>query len=70
AISPKILLADEPTGNLDSKIGEEILRLLASRSRVSGVTLLLATHSKQAISYADRIIHLKDSQIDRIEETG
>ncbi len=68
AICPKILLADEPTGNLDSKTGEDILRLLASRSQQSGVTILLATHSKQAISYGDQVIHLKDSQIDRIEE--
>ncbi|MFQ5579185.1 MAG: ABC transporter ATP-binding protein [Nitrospiria bacterium] len=66
-ICPKILLADEPTGNLDSKTGEDILKLLASRSRLSGVTILLATHSKQAVSFGDQIIHLKDSQIDRIE---
>lgn len=67
AISPKILLADEPTGNLDSKTGEDILRLLASRSQQKGTTILLATHSKQAMSYGDHVIHLKDSQIDRVE---
>jgi putative ABC transport system ATP-binding protein len=67
AMSPQILLADEPTGNLDSKIGEEILALLASRSKSSGVTLLLATHSAQAIPFADQIIHLKDGEVEGIE---
>ncbi|HZR47251.1 MAG TPA: ABC transporter ATP-binding protein [Candidatus Manganitrophaceae bacterium] len=68
AMSPQILLADEPTGNLDSRIGEEILTLLASRSKSAGVTLLLATHSAQAIPFADQIIHLKDGRVERIEE--
>ncbi|SRR5579884_869118 len=65
-VSPQILLADEPTGNLDSENGEEILKLLASRAR-AGVTLLLATHSPQAIPYADQIIYLKDGRVDRID---
>ncbi|MDC4225860.1 MAG: ATP-binding cassette domain-containing protein [Candidatus Manganitrophus sp.] len=47
-VSPQILLADEPTGNLDSENGEEVLKLLSSRAR-AGVTLLLATHSPQAV---------------------
>lgn len=68
AMSPRILLADEPTGNLDSKIGEEILKLLSARSREAGVTLLLATHSAQALHFADQIIHLKDGRVDRIEK--
>jgi len=67
AISPRILLADEPTGNLDSKTGEDILRLLASRSKQSGLTLLMATHSPAAISHADQIITMKDAKIHRIE---
>ncbi len=67
AISPKLLLADEPTGNLDSKTGEEILKLLASRMQTSGLTLLMATHSAAAASFADQIIHMKDAEIDRVE---
>lgn len=67
-MSPRILLADEPTGNLDSKIGEEILKLLSARSREAGVTLLLATHSAQALHFADQIIHLKDGRVGRIEK--
>ncbi|MFQ5542854.1 MAG: ABC transporter ATP-binding protein [Nitrospiria bacterium] len=67
AISPCILLADEPTGNLDSKKGAEILSLLASRSREAGITLLMATHSQQALAYADQVIYMKDNRIDRID---
>ncbi|MCG3116212.1 MAG: ABC transporter ATP-binding protein [Candidatus Manganitrophus sp. SA1] len=67
-VSPQILLADEPTGNLDSENGEEVLKLLSSRAR-AGVTLLLATHSPQAVPYADQIIHLKDGRVDRIDRS-
>jgi len=67
AISPQLILADEPTGNLDSETGKEILSLLASRTKESGMTLLMATHSQEAISCADRIIQMKDGQITRVE---
>jgi len=67
AISPRILLADEPTGNLDSKTGEDILELLAARARLSGLTLLMATHSPAARAHADEIIIMKDAQIEDIE---
>ena len=70
AMSPQILLADEPTGNLDSKIGGEILALLASRSKSAGVTLLLATHSAQAVPFADQIIYLKDGAVETVEYPG
>ncbi len=66
-ISPKLLLADEPTGNLDSKTGQDILKLLASHTQKSGLTLLMATHSMQAAAYADQIIHMKDSEVARVE---
>jgi len=67
AISPRLLLADEPTGNLDSHTGHDILSLLAAQIKKSGVTLLMATHSEQARVFADQIIVMKDSEIDRIE---
>ncbi len=67
AISPLLLLADEPTGNLDSHTGNEILSLLAAQTKALGLTLLMATHSQQARSFADRIIFMKDSEIERIE---
>ncbi len=67
AISPKLLLADEPTGNLDSKTGKEILDLLTTRTKERGLTLLMATHSQEAMTYADQIITMKDSEINQIE---
>jgi putative ABC transport system ATP-binding protein len=68
---PKILLADEPTGNLDSKTGEEIMRLLAEIHRPPsgpGRTIVMVTHERQvAERYADRIVTLSDGSISREE---
>jgi len=61
--NPEIILADEPTGNLDSKTGSDILKLLKTLSEESGTTLLLATHSLEAAHYADRIVNLRDGMI-------
>ena len=60
---PSILLADEPTGNLDSKAGLEILALLARLNLERGVTILLATHSQEAAAFAQRVIHLRDGTV-------
>ena len=60
---PSLLLADEPTGNLDSKAGEAVLTLLQTLNRQEGYTVVLATHSQQAASYAQRIVHLRDGRI-------
>ena len=60
---PAIILADEPTGNLDSATGRSILDLLAALPKSDGVTLLLATHDREAASRADRILHLKDGRL-------
>jgi putative ABC transport system ATP-binding protein len=60
---PAVLLADEPTGNLDSKAGAEILELLGELNRRRGVTILLATHSAEAAASARHIIHLRDGSI-------
>ena len=62
-IQPKVLLADEPTGNLDSGVGGSILNLIKTISGQQAITVILATHSPQAASYADRTIHLKDGMI-------
>jgi putative ABC transport system ATP-binding protein len=61
---PGIILADEPTGNVDSVTGNEIMALLRRLNRDQGVTLLLVTHDTEAASFADRIVHLRDGQID------
>ncbi len=61
--APSILLADEPTGNLDSKAGREVLELLAGLNAQQGVTILLATHSREAATFAHRIIYLRDGSV-------
>jgi putative ABC transport system ATP-binding protein len=61
---PPILMADEPTGNLDSKNGKHILDLLLQLNREEGTTLVLVTHDGQLASYADRVIVLADGVIE------
>ena len=60
---PTIILADEPTGNIDSATGAEIMALLRGLNRDQGVTLLLVTHDPEAASFADRVVLLRDGQI-------
>lgn len=60
---PPILLADEPTGNLDSKTGEEILSLLDDLHREFNTTMLLVTHNEEAAWHCDRILRLRDGSI-------
>jgi putative ABC transport system ATP-binding protein len=62
-LDPPIVLADEPTGNLDSKNGAHVLDLLLERNRTSGATLVLVTHDAQISSYADRRIVLRDGTV-------
>jgi putative ABC transport system ATP-binding protein len=60
---PKVIFADEPTGNLDSKNGEEILALLSKLNKQYGVTILMVTHSEESTKYSKRVIRLRDGQI-------
>jgi putative ABC transport system ATP-binding protein len=62
---PELVLADEPTGNLDTENGEQVMRLLAELNLETGVTIILATHSEEAASYASRIIRMRDGVIER-----
>lgn len=62
-MSPELILADEPTGNLDSKTGEEILKLVKELNRKLGVTVVLVTHEKAIGDKADRRIYIKDGKI-------
>lgn len=64
---PSVLLADEPTGNLDSKTGAAIIEMLCSLLQREQLTLLLVTHDPQIAARAHRIIHLQDGRILRIE---
>ena len=63
ATGARLLLADEPTGNLDSRNGAEVLRLLDEIRRERGVTLLLATHSAAAAAGADRVATMRDGRL-------
>ena len=65
ATEPDVLLADEPTGNLDSERSVEIMELLAELNAKAGLTILLVTHEPDMAAYARRIVHFKDGLIDR-----
>jgi putative ABC transport system ATP-binding protein len=64
---PKLILADEPTGNLNSKQGEEIMDLFKQLNTEDGVTIIQVTHSEKNASYGSRIIHLLDGRIEKEE---
>lgn len=62
---PKLILADEPTGNLNSKQGEEIMELFKQLNTDDGVTIIQATHSERNAAYGSKIINLLDGRIER-----
>jgi putative ABC transport system ATP-binding protein len=64
---PEILLADEPTGNLDTKRSEEIVKVLQVLNRDVGLTIVMVTHNPELARYADRMFEMKDGQISEIE---
>jgi putative ABC transport system ATP-binding protein len=63
ANEPALLLADEPTGNLDSKTGEQVLSLVAGLVKERGITVVMATHSAEAAARASRILRLRDGRL-------
>jgi putative ABC transport system ATP-binding protein len=65
--SPRMLLADEPTGNLDSARKVEIMKLLQSLNRDRKITIVMVTHEPDMAQFASRIIHFKDGLIERDE---
>jgi putative ABC transport system ATP-binding protein len=68
ANDPVIILADEPTGNLDLKTGKEIIDLLRIMNKERGVTIISATHDLKMIDVSDRVVWIRDGHLERIEE--
>jgi ABC-type lipoprotein export system ATPase subunit len=60
---PALVLADEPTGNLDSRTADQVLALLARLGEIHGVTVILVTHSREAAAIAGRVVELRDGQV-------
>ena len=67
-VDPKIIFADEPTGNLDSHTSEEVMELMQKVVREQKKTLVMVTHDQHLVAYADRIFHIRDGKILKIEE--
>ena len=68
--NPAIILADEPTGNLDTTSGDEIMKLLLSLNETEGTTLLIVTHDPEVAALAERVLHLRDGLIEKEEVLG
>ncbi|MFA5146832.1 MAG: ABC transporter ATP-binding protein [Candidatus Omnitrophota bacterium] len=70
AVSPKFLIADEPTGNLDTRSSQEIFDIFKKINKEEGLTIILATHNPKLGFQADRIIYLKDGKVVSEEESS
>jgi putative ABC transport system ATP-binding protein len=67
AVNPPIILADEPTGNLDTKTGNYILDFLDELNKKEGKTIIIVTHDLDIVKYATRIVYIRDGEIEKIE---
>lgn len=67
-VNPEIIFADEPTGNLDSNTSAEVIHLMRKIVKEQNKTLVMVTHDNQLAAFADRIFHIKDGKIIKIEE--
>jgi len=66
--APKVIFADEPTGNLDSKTSEEVINIMLNMVREKNQTLIIVTHDKDIAKYADKVVYIKDGNIEKIEK--
>ena len=67
ANTPTVILADEPTGNLDTRTGEEIINLLRELNREKGVTVICSTHDDKMLAASDRVCHILDGRLERVD---
>jgi putative ABC transport system ATP-binding protein len=67
---PKIIFADEPTGNLDSRTTKEVMDLISQMVKENGQTLILVTHDRSIADYADKIVTIQDGNIINVEQKG
>jgi putative ABC transport system ATP-binding protein len=67
---PALILADEPTANLDSAVGREILELMLSLNKSEGTTFIFSTHDQMVMDYARRLVRIRDGRIESDEEKG
>ena len=66
--NPDLILADEPTGNLDFETGIQVLELLDRLTRQSGKTMVMATHSRRVVGVADRILRIEGGRLEEVDE--
>lgn len=66
--NPSIVFADEPTGNLDSKTSKEVMDLIKDMAKANNLTIVMVTHDRRLAEYADKIIHIFDGKVEKIEE--
>ncbi|HIH49934.1 MAG: ABC transporter ATP-binding protein [Candidatus Micrarchaeaceae archaeon] len=64
---PALILADEPTGNLDTKAGDEVIKLFRDITKEQNVTIVMVTHNVDITRYCNRVIHIKDGRLEKIE---
>ena len=69
-VKPKIIFADEPTGNLDSRTTKEVMDLISKETKENGTTLILVTHDRSIADYADKIVTIQDGNIINVEVKG
>ena len=65
---PRVLLADEPTGNLDTANGQHIMKLLRDLNRLDGLTIVMVTHNMELVHDADRVVRIADGRIEQAEK--
>ncbi|HET8687001.1 MAG TPA: ABC transporter ATP-binding protein [Methanosarcina sp.] len=68
AVNPPVILADEPTGNLDTKTGDYILEFLDGLNKKEGKTIIIVTHDLDLVKYATRVVYIRDGEIEKIEK--